>query len=137
MKIIKKYFLSFILFLGLSLYGCDDTLTVKNVDDEDIPANNVSFADHIYPVFQVKCAFSGCHAQPNPADGIDLSNWAGVTADPNIVFPGEPDLSRLVWTIDPSVSGVSKMPPIGYARPVTLDQIEGIRTWIAEGALDN
>ena len=49
-------------------------------------------------------------------DGIDLSTWVGVRADPNIVFPGEPDLSRLVWTIDASVSGISKMPPIGYAN---------------------
>ncbi|MBE0551628.1 MAG: hypothetical protein IH619_04535, partial [Ignavibacterium sp.] len=52
------------------------------------------------------------------------------------VFPGEPDLSRLVWTIDPSISGVSKMPPIGY-RSITLDQLEGIKTWIDEGAKNN
>ena len=137
MQIIKKYFLSFILFIGLAFYSCDDTLTVQNVDDNFIPADSVSFAQHIYPVLQVKCAFSGCHAQPNPADGIDLSTWSGVTADPNIVFPGQPDLSRLVWTIDPSVSGVSKMPPVGYARAITSDQLRGIKTWIAEGALDN
>ena len=132
MKLFALIFISFLFF-----QSCDDTLTVKNVDDEDIPPNNVSFAEHIYPVFYVKCAFSGCHAQPNPADGIDLSTWSGVTADPNIVFPFEPDLSRLVWTIDPSVSGVSKMPPVWYPKPITLDQLEGIRTWIAEGALDN
>lgn len=131
MKLLALIFIS-ILFLQ----SCDDTLTVKNVDDEDIPANNVSFTEHIYPVFYVKCAFSGCHAQPNPADGIDLSTWSGVTADPNIVFPFEPDLSRLVWSIE-NRAGISVMPPIGYARPVTLDQIEGIRTWIDEGALDN
>jgi hypothetical protein len=129
--------LSLIIISILFLQGCDDTLTTENVDNKPIPADNVSFSQHIYPVFQVKCAFSGCHAQPNPTDGIDLSSWAGVTADPNIVFPGEPDLSRLVWTIDPSISGVSKMPPVGYARPVTTEQLRGIRTWIAEGALDN
>jgi len=129
--------LSLIIISILFLQGCDDTLTTENVDNKPIPTDNVSFSQHIYPVFQVKCAFSGCHAQPNPTDGIDLSSWAGVTADPNIVFPGEPDLSRLVWTIDPSISGVSKMPPVGYARPVTTEQLRGIRTWIAEGALDN
>jgi hypothetical protein len=129
--------LALIIISILFLNGCDDTLTTENVDNKPIPADSVSFADHIYPVFQVKCAFSGCHAQPNPANGIDLSTWAGVTADPNIVFPGEPDLSRLVWTIDPSISGVSKMPPIGYARPITTEQLRGIRTWIAEGAQDN
>jgi hypothetical protein len=140
MKLLNKYFIIlfvFSLIVNAAFTGCDDTLTTENVDNKPIPLSNVSFADHIYPVLQVKCAFSGCHAQPNPADGIDLSTWAGVTADPNIVFPGEPDLSRLVWTIDPSVSGVSKMPPVGYAKPVTLDQLRGIKTWIAEGALDN
>ena len=95
--------LSLIIISLIFLLGCDDTLTNENVDNKPIPDSNVSFADHIYPVFQVKCAFSGCHAQPNPADGIDLSTWAGVTADPNIVFPGEPDLSRLVWAIEAQV----------------------------------
>ena len=67
-----------ILIIGLvfSVIGCDDTLTVQNVDDKVIPDSNVSFAEHIYPVFQVKCAFSGCHASPNPAYGIDLSTYA-------------------------------------------------------------
>lgn len=128
--------LSFVIISFIFLQSCDDTLTVENVDDKDIPASNVSFADHIYPVFQVKCAFSGCHAQPNPAEGIDLSTWSGVTTDPNIVFPGEPDLSRLVWAIE-ARAGISPMPPLGYPIFVTIDQIEGIRTWIDEGALDN
>ena len=131
MKLISIIIISF-----LFLQSCDDTLTVENVDDKDIPASNVSFADHIYPVFQVKCAFSGCHAQPNPADGIDLSTWSGVTADPNIVFPGEPDLSILVWSIE-GRAGVSPMPVVGYTRPLTINQIQGIKTWIDEGALDN
>jgi hypothetical protein len=131
MKLISIFIISF-----LFLQSCDDTLTNENVDNKPIPATNVSFADHIYPVFQVKCAFSGCHAQPNPADGIDLSTWSGVTADPNIVFPGEPDLSRLVWSIE-ARAGVAPMPVVGYTRPLTLNQILGIKTWIDEGALDN
>ena len=129
-------FLFFIIISILFLQGCDDTLTVKNVDDNPIPPDSVSFADHIYPVFQVKCAFSGCHAQPNPAVGIDLSTWAGVTADPNIVFPFEPDLSRLVWSIE-GRAGIAPMPIVGYSTPVTPDQLRGIRKWIDEGALDN
>ncbi len=129
--------LSLIIISLLFLLGCDDTLTNENVDNKPIPDSNVSFADHIYPVFQVKCAFSGCHAQPNPADGIDLSTWAGVTADPNIVFPGEPDLSRLVWAIEASEQEFLQCLPLGYTTPITLDQIQGIRTWIDEGALDN
>lgn len=116
--------------------SCDDTLTVQTVDDRTIPLTNVSFSQDIYPIFQVKCAFSGCHASPNPADGIDLSTWANVTANPNIVFPGEPDLSRLVWAIE-GRAGISPMPIVGYSRPVTATQLQGIKTWIDEGALDN
>jgi len=127
---------SLIIISILFLQACDDTLTVENVDDKPIPASNVSFADHIYPVLQVKCAFSGCHANSNPS-GIDLSSWAGVTADPNIVFPYEPDLSRLVWAIEGNKPPVQQMPPVGYTKPVTQDQLRGIKTWIAEGALDN
>ncbi|MEO8230836.1 MAG: hypothetical protein ABI638_01030 [Ignavibacteriota bacterium] len=133
-KIIKQIIIAtFSVFIFIS---CDDTLTVQNVDDKPMPDKNVSFSQNIYPIFQVKCAFSGCHASPNPADGIDLSTWANVTANFNIVFPGEPDLSRLVWAIE-GRAGISPMPPVGYARAVTADQLRGIKTWIDEGALDN
>ena len=84
-KIIRDIIL--IVFITFFSISCDDTLTVQNVDDREIPLTNVSFSQDIYPIFQVKCAFSGCHASPNPADGIDLSTWANVTANPNIVFP--------------------------------------------------
>lgn len=133
-KIIKHIII--VAFVIFSFTSCDDTLTVANVDDKPMPDKNISFSQNIYPIFQVKCAFSGCHASPNPADGIDLSTWANVTADPNIVFPGEADLSRLVWAIEPR-AGISPMPPVGYARPVTAEQLRGIKTWIDEGALDN
>jgi hypothetical protein len=133
-KISKQIILAtFGIFLFIS---CDDTLTVQTVDDRTIPLSNVSFSQDIYPIFQVKCAFSGCHTNPNPADGIDLSTWANVTANPNIVFPGEPDLSRLVWAIE-GRAGISPMPVVGYSRPVTAAQLQGIKTWIDEGALDN
>lgn len=128
---------SLIIISILFFQACDDTLTVQNVDDKPIPASNVSFADHIYPVLQVKCAFSGCHASSNPANGIDLSSWAGVTADPIIVFPYLPDQSVLVWAIEGDKPPVQQMPPVGYSKPVTPDQLRGIKTWIAEGALDN
>jgi len=119
------------------IVSCDDTLTVDNVDDKPIPSSNVSFAEHIYPVLQVKCAFSGCHAGANPSAGLDLTSWVNVTANPTIVFPGEPDLSRLVWAIEGNKPPVQPMPPVGFARPVTANQLQGIKTWIDEGAKDN
>ncbi|MDT3696613.1 MAG: hypothetical protein ROY99_09490 [Ignavibacterium sp.] len=121
---------------SLILISCDDTLTVEDVDSKPMPQSNISFAENIYPILQVKCAFSGCHAQPNPSKGLDLSTYSGVTADPTIVFPREPDLSKLVWTIE-ARPPFPPMPPVGYAKPVTNEQIRGIKKWIEEGALNN
>ena len=126
-----------LLCLIILLFGCDDTLTVEDVDNKPIPQSNISFSQNIYPILQVKCALSGCHAPPNPEKGLDLSNYAGVTADPNIVFPGLPDNSLLVLAIEGITPPIQKMPPNGFARPVTSEQIRGIRKWIEEGAKDN
>ena len=129
----KKYFLIFAIIS--SLVGCDDTLTVKDVDEKIIPPTNVSFADHIYPVFQVKCI--SCHNATNPDGGLDLTSYSAATADFNVIFPGNPDNSRLVWAIEGNRPPIQPMPPIGYSRPVTANQLQGIKTWIAEGAKDN
>jgi len=139
MKIIDTAnILRFLVLITLSivLISCDDTLTVEDVDSKPMPQSNISFAENIYPILQVKCAFSGCHAQPNPSKGLDLSTYTGVTADLGIVFPGEPDHSRLVFTIE-AIPPYPPMPPVGYAKPVTNEQIRGIKKWIAEGALNN
>lgn len=139
MKFFKKYFSKLFLTLilsSISFISCDDTLTVQDVDNKIIPDKNVSFADHIYPVLQVKCSFSGCHVSPDPAGGLDLSTWVNITADPNIVFPGEPNLSKLVWTIN-GTSGVPVMPPRYIGIVLTQNQIQGIKTWIKEGAKNN
>lgn len=131
----KKLILTAISIIFLAV-ACDDTITVETVDNKIIPSSNVSFANHIYPVLQVKCAFTGCHAGASPAGGIDLTTWAYVTADPNIVFPYEPDLSRLVWTIN-GTAGVPEMPPRYSGLALTENQKQGIITWIKEGAKNN
>ena len=132
----KSIILSLAIFTSFFIFSCDDTLTVEDVDNKPMPQSNISFSQNIYPILQVKCAFSGCHATPNPSQGLDLSTYSGLTADPNIVFPGEPDLSRLIWAIE-GRPPIEPMPPIGYARPVTTEQLRGIKTWIDEGAQNN
>ena len=119
--------------LGLIFIACDDTNTLESVDNTTIPDSNVSFGEHIYPVLQVKCAYSGCHTGSNPAGEIDLSSYAGVTADIDIVRPGDAANSRLVWAIT-GVSGVNEMPPTSTGLVLTDNQIQGIKTWINEAA---
>ena len=125
----------FPLLLLLFYAGCDDTTT--NIDDEIIPDSNVSYSKHIQPVFNAKCV--NCHGAGTTEAGLDLTTWAGTTADPSIVSRGEPDNSKLVWTTEyPSRAGFPQMPPTDSPYlPFTINQLNGLKTWIAEGAINN
>lgn len=125
----------FIIALSILSTGCDDTLTEQEIDNTVIPPSNVLFGKHILPVFNLKCNVTGCHNQEARAGGIVLTSRTYVTADLSVVFPGEPQTSRLVWAIQRQ-SGASPMPPVPYPG-LTENQIEGIKTWIREGAKDN
>lgn len=134
----KHYLFPFYLILFavlLFMTGCDDSLTGDEIDSREIPKANVSFSKHIQPVLELKCSSSGCHNNETRAGGIALTSWAQTTADPNIIFPGEPENSKLVWAIE-ARAGVPPMPPVGFP-PLTFEQIRGIKTWISEGANNN
>jgi hypothetical protein len=126
----KKFF-SLILIIFFA--GCDDTTT--DIDRKEIPDSNVSFANHIQPVFNAKCV--NCHGVGITEAGLDLTTWSGTVADPAVVFPGEPGNSRLVWSIEGNPA-VQPMPPPGSSYlPLTANQVQGVKTWIVEGALNN
>lgn len=131
----RKYFLKiFVLIIISFLVGCDDTITNQDVDDRIIPSSNVSFSQHIYPVFQVKC-FS-CHGNGIYEAGLDLTLRSRFV-DGRIVVPGDTLTSILVWRIDrPPRAGFNPMPP-EFMPQLTPNQIRGIKVWIAEGARDN
>jgi len=126
--------LSLIIISILFLQGCDDTITVEDVDKIDIPASNVSFAEHIYPVFNAKC-FS-CHANGVYEAGLNLTD-PSYFVDGRIVVRTAPENSEIMYRVKGNVAGFPPMPPIGISVPLTLDQIEGLETWIQEGAKDN
>lgn len=133
---IKSYsFYIFILSISIFTFtSCDDTQSVVDIDQKPIPLTNVSFSQHIYPVFNLKCNNSGCHNDESRAGGISLTSWSNAT-DPTIVVKGDTTTSRLVWSID-RIPGSKWMPPNGYPG-LTETQRRGIKTWIQEGALNN
>lgn len=136
MKKIVLIFYSLLFLLLIAIVGCDDTLVVSEIDKIVIPDSNVSYSQYIHPVFQVKCAFSGCHESGTRAGNLDLTTHATATLDPLIIFPGNPENSILVFTIDPRYGYPKMMPPTGYP-PLTENQVIGIRVWIEEGAKNN
>ncbi len=124
----------FPIILIVFLLGCEDTITNKQVDEIVFPESNVSYVSHVQPVLIVKCASSGCHDDESRAGNLSLTTWANTTANPDIVFPYDANVSRLVQSIEGTATFL--MPPPRYPA-LTQNQIKGIRTWVQEGAKYN
>ncbi|MBI9069977.1 MAG: hypothetical protein JEY94_00165 [Melioribacteraceae bacterium] len=136
----QKYSINIILglifFSIIVIVGCDDTITNSDIDNKIIPDNNVSFKEHIRPLLQVKCANSGCHNDSDRGgfSNYSVSTWASITSNTLYLLPYDPENSSLVWAIEGN--SANPMPPVGYP-PLTTNQIDGIKTWILEGADNN
>ena len=130
MKIILFGILIFGALLLLS-QNCDDTITASDIENLVMPDSNVSWSNHISPVFEVKCV--PCHNSQRSDGNVDLSSWSNATRDPSIIFPGSDSTSILVWTIQ-RIPPYSPMPP---SVSLKRNHISGIRIWIREGAQNN
>jgi hypothetical protein len=128
----KNLILIFVLTTIFVLTSCDDQLNLPS--DEEIPISNISYSKHIQPIFNVRCATAGCHDDQTKSARLSLTSYQNTTASYTFVFPGNPDASLIVLSIE----GRSNfpMPPPGRP-PLTQTQIRAIRTWIAEGAKNN
>jgi hypothetical protein len=118
--------------------GCKkDTIVGDEGSPSNIvfPASGVSFQNQVLPLFNQACNFSGCHGADAPPDVVKLTSWGDLMtsgAGVGAVIPGEPDKSTLVFSIE---GRTNRMPPTGLL--LNQNQINGIRTWIAEGAKNN
>ena len=96
-------------------------------------------------IFTPTCATSGCHTGASPAQGMDLSAGQTFSNTVNVlstedgdfdrVEPGDPDNSYLVQKVEGSASSGGRM-PLGQPA-LSNDEIQLIRSWIADGAQDN
>ena len=111
--------------------ACDDTSNITNINSVIIPAQNVSYSKYIQPVLSLYCDRSGCHDDQTSAGNLSVTSWSNVVKG-SIVFPGIPETSHLVWVI----TGLSPNHPFFTPTP-NSNQINGIKTWIKEGAKNN
>lgn len=96
-------------------------------------------------IFTPDCTNSGCHSGASPAAGLFLTasrsygNLVGIlsTEEPSLlrVQPGQPDNSYLVLRLEGSAAISTQRHP--QDNPPSTSDMNRIRTWISEGALDN
>lgn len=98
--------------------------------EESIP-EVVSFQEHILPVFIDRCG--ECHGDDLPEEGLEVTSYRTLMMGSiygSVIKPGDPDGSYLFDQI-----ATGKMPKRGDS--LTTAQIETVRRWIEQGALDN
>jgi hypothetical protein len=118
--------------------GDDDP--VEPDDGPDTVPDSVEFAKHVQPIFNSRCATSGCHVNPGPSADLVLTegeSYGNIVNVPTVVFtpgvrvtPFEPVNSVLYLLVE---SGT--MPASG--RRLSTVQVAIIRKWIEDGAPEN
>lgn len=127
-----------ILLLGsaLGLSSCKDQIANSDSNPVVFPTSNVSFSQHVQPLFNSRCAFAGCHAGSNPAGALDLSSPAYnslMNHQPRLVIAGVSSSSLLIERLDGRIA--PQMP--FNATPINANQLAGVKKWIDEGAKNN
>ncbi|RMH81451.1 MAG: hypothetical protein D6681_18190 [Calditrichaeota bacterium] len=127
-------------------------LLLSNCEHAELPVNpdnrqpQATLSEIQRTIFDVTCAISGCHLGASAPFGLDLSegkargNLVNVPSGerPELlrVKPGDPDSSYLVKKIEGAPDILGERMPRGRP-PLSAEQIDLIRRWIAEGAKDN
>ncbi len=129
-----------VLLSVVSVWGLGSEST-RAADDEvqpvgSAPDSKISYYQQIRPIFQANC--QGCH-QPAKASGQYVMTAfdklvAGGESEMAAIKPGQPDESYLVELITPT-DGTAQMPQ--GKPPLAAAEIELVRKWIAEGAMDD
>ncbi len=111
--------------------ACGDNL-VSNPNDIVFPSSNVSYNDQVQPLFNVGCNFSGCHNDASQAGFIRLTAWTYLFDTPGMVVPGKPENSPLYQVMSGDLAHVAS-----FQARINNNHIQGIYTWIQEGAKNN
>jgi hypothetical protein len=110
----------------LLLAACSSDPAPPPVDDDGGDEPTVSFALDIQPVLTQDCI----------AGGLSLDDYAGLMAGGTsgpVVVAGDPDQSLIIDRLEGTVPPTMPL----NAPPLTTAEIDRIKQWILEGALNN
>jgi hypothetical protein len=120
----------------LTLIACKENLPGEDGSPSNVvfPPNDVRYSLHVQPLFNQACALPACHDDGSNQSALRLTSYGdAVLAVPGIVVAGSPENSTLVIRIE----GRAGQPMPLFRNPLNQNQINGIRTWITEGAKNN
>jgi hypothetical protein len=129
----RRYAFLMLIFL---VAGCKDETPLEGGSPSTVvfPSQEVSYAQHVQPLFNQACALAGCHDNGTHQSELRLTTYFNtVFATQGVVIPGQPESSTLIFRIE----GTAGQPMPLNSPPLNQNQINGIRTWIVEGAMDN
>ena len=138
----EKTWIVISILLGVGIYwSCKDEITGGGPSTVVFPDSGVKYGIHVEPLFLQSCAFSGCHGEDTYATmGFSLDTYEHATARAGIIVPCRqnepcnPENSILIQRIE-GLNGLEQMPK--YGPPLNSNQINGMKTWIREGAQNN
>ena len=93
----------------------------------------VDFERDVRPILNEHCA--GCHGGVKQAGGVSFI-WAEQVLPPDgwAAIPGDPDASPMFTRLRETDPDLRMPPPEEHPQPLSDDEVETIRRWIAEGA---
>lgn len=131
----KKLLLPFLLIFIITTTNC-----INNVEDNtgEVPVEPVSFSSDIEPIMQTRC--DSCHSLGQ--NGFNSSSYAAIIASESpsnryngpYVISGNANDSPLIDKLESNPQFGTRMP---QGSALSGDDIEKIRSWINDGALNN
>jgi uncharacterized membrane protein len=111
--------------------GSINIVTAAQPSETTVSVEDVSFMNHIQPILERRCV--KCHGGEFPSEGLSMeSHESLISGSQNglVIIAGDANSSLIIQKLE---SG--EMPKRG--QHLTPEQIELIRQWINEGALNN
>ncbi|MEL7335595.1 MAG: DUF1549 domain-containing protein, partial [Planctomycetota bacterium] len=131
----------FVWVLALILTGCCVThafgppppATDVDADADAISQSTpVSFSRDVRQLLSDRCFL--CHGTDENSRAADLRLDQFDSATESAIVPGDPDASEIIDRITSNDPDLVMPPPESHKTPLTKEEIETLRRWIAEGA---
>ncbi len=97
--------------------------------------DTIYFQEQILPIFNSGCATTDCHNVESHEDDLILDSYFNIM-DSGEIEPGNPYEGDIYESITEDWTDDDLMPPLDEGGPLTTEQIDLIRLWIEQGALN-